>query len=318
MISIPITFRSDEKGYFDRECPNANCLYTFKVLMKDWEEKIEGKEAHCPLCGHIDASDQWYTQDQIEQMNGIVEGFAYNYVEETIGKAFKDLERSTRNNKYVKFKYKPGKRISFENNPIGQREEWSTEICCENCGTHYSVIGSAYFCPCCGHNSAISAFSDSLNSERKMLDSVSEMRKLFSEKYDDDTADTMCRGLIESSLGDIVAAFQKFACSKYEEKGGTVRRTNDFQIIEKGSELFKQCTGKGYDAWLSAAELSRINLLFQRRHLLEHNGGMIDQKYLDKSGDTSYVIGQRVVIKLSDAYELLGLIEKLSNGLMAL
>lgn len=318
MISIPVSFRSDEKGYIDRKCPNPDCSYMFKVLMKDWEEKVSDEAVHCPMCGYIDTSDKWITDEQLAQIKQIAISWAQKYVQDTFEEAFRDLEHSTRNNKFVKVKYNPGERVSFVNNPVGQREEWSTEICCESCGTHYSVIGSAYFCPCCGHNSAISAFSDSINSERKMLDSVSEMRKLFSEKYDDDTADTMCRGLIESSLGDIVAAFQKFACSKYEEKGGTVRRTNDFQIIEKGSELFKQCTGKGYDAWLSAAELSRINLLFQRRHLLEHNGGMIDQKYLDKSGDTSYVIGQRVVIKLSDAYELLGLIEKLSNGLMAL
>lgn len=40
MDSLPITICSDEKGYFDRECPNEGCLYTFKVLMKDWEEKV--------------------------------------------------------------------------------------------------------------------------------------------------------------------------------------------------------------------------------------------------------------------------------------
>ncbi len=36
MMEIPITFQSDEKGYFDRECPNENCLYSFKINMNDW------------------------------------------------------------------------------------------------------------------------------------------------------------------------------------------------------------------------------------------------------------------------------------------
>lgn len=35
MMEIPITFQSDEKGYFDRECPNENCLYSFKINMND-------------------------------------------------------------------------------------------------------------------------------------------------------------------------------------------------------------------------------------------------------------------------------------------
>ena len=77
-----------------------------------------------------------------------------------------------------------GEKISFTNNPIGQSEEWETEICCEKCGTHYSVIGSAYFCPCCGYNSAVSAYYDSLDSIGKMLDTLPEMRELLIEKYD--------------------------------------------------------------------------------------------------------------------------------------
>ena len=44
MINIPITLQSDENGYFDRECPNENCLYQFKIKLKDWEEKLEDME----------------------------------------------------------------------------------------------------------------------------------------------------------------------------------------------------------------------------------------------------------------------------------
>ena len=30
-VKIPITLYSDAKGYLDRECPNPNCQYTFKI-----------------------------------------------------------------------------------------------------------------------------------------------------------------------------------------------------------------------------------------------------------------------------------------------
>jgi hypothetical protein len=59
-----------------------------------------------------------------------------------------------------------------------------------------------------------------------------------------------------------------------------------------------------------------MNMMFQRRHLLEHNNGMVDQTYLDKSLDTSYSIGQRIVVKRPDANALLDVIRKLGNGLM--
>lgn len=56
-MEIPVTLQSDRKGYFDRECPNENCLYTFKINMQDWEEKVSDEEVHCPMCGHIDTSE---------------------------------------------------------------------------------------------------------------------------------------------------------------------------------------------------------------------------------------------------------------------
>ena len=317
-MEIPITIHSDEKGYFDRECPNENCLYTFKINMQDWKEKVSDDEVHCPMCGHIDTADKWWTQEQLESMQEIATSYAMSMITKELDKAFGKLARSTWNNKFLKITYKPSKKITFQNNPIGQSEEWETDITCEKCGTRYSVIGSAYFCPCCGHNSAVSAFNESTDSIEKMLKSLPEMKQLLTESYGRDKAETMCRGLLESSLGDIVSAFQKFASCHYDKLTGEISRVNDFQIIEKGSQLFKDAAGKGYEEWLSDQELHDMNMLFQRRHLIEHNNGMVDQKYVDKSGDHSYVIGQRLVVKENDAYALLAIIKKLAKGLMTL
>ena len=317
-MEIPITIHSDEKGYFDRECPNENCLYTFKINMQDWKEKVSDDEVHCPMCGHIDTAAKWWTQEQLESMQEIAASYAMSMITKELDKAFGKLARSTRNNKFLKITYKPSRKITFQNNPIGQSEEWETDITCEKCGTRYSVIGSAYFCPCCGHNSAVSAFNESTDSIEKMLKSLPEMKQLLTESYGRDKAETMCRGLLESSLGDIVSAFQKFASCHYDKLTGEISRVNDFQIIEKGSQLFKDAAGKGYEEWLSDQELHDMNMLFQRRHLIEHNNGMVDQKYVDKSGDHSYVIGQRLVVKENDAYALLAIIKKLAKGLMTL
>ena len=318
MISIPVTLHSDEKGYFDRECPNEDCLYTFKILMKDWEEKVSDDEVHCPLCGHVDTSDKWWTQDQLEKMQEIAASWAMNYIQGELDKSFKKLARSTRHNKYYRITYKPGRRVTFINNPIGQREEWETEICCEKCGTHYSVIGSAYFCPCCGFNSAVNSFNDSLDSIEKMLESLREMKAMLTDKYNADSAETMCRSMLESSIGDMVSAFQKFASCKYDELSGKTSRVNDFQIVEKGSQLFEAETGKKYSDWLSAGELAFMELMFQRRHLLEHNNGMVDQRYLNKSGDTSYSLGQRIIVKEADAHSLLSILRKLGSSITKL
>ena len=61
-----------------------------------------------------------------------------------------------------------------------------------------------------------------------------------------------------------------------------------------------------------------MNLLFQRRHIIEHNAGIIDEKYVEKSSDPAYVVGQRIIVRKEDAQELLRIIKKLSMGLKSL
>ena len=296
MIEIPIVFNSDKKGYLDRECPNKNCLYTFKIHIEDWKEKVSDEEVHCPMCGHVDISDKWWTQQQLEDMQKVASNWAEVYIQEELNKIFKDLERNNRNNKFLKITYNSERRVTFINNPLGQSEEWEQEIICPNCQTRYSVVGSAYFCPCCGFNLIENMIDESLDIVVKMINSLPEMEMLLAQSYGKDKASTMCRTMLEGSLGDVVSAFQKFAEVKYKSVSNKNVKVNDFQNVEKGSKLFEDAIGKGYSTWLNDEELLEMNLVFQKRHIIEHNGGMIDEMYIKKSNDTNYCVGQRIVI----------------------
>ena len=46
--------------------------------------------------------------------------------------------------------------------PIPVKEIMNLQITCEQCNARYSVLGCAFFCPCCGHNSVERTFDDSL------------------------------------------------------------------------------------------------------------------------------------------------------------
>ena len=317
-MNIPITLEADEKGYLDRECPNENCLFDFKVNIDDWKNKISDEEVHCPLCGHIDSSDKWWTQQQIREIEEVAKNYVLSYAHQELGKIFKQMEKSTRNNKFIKVKYNPGKKITFSNNPIGQSEEWNLDITCKQCKTRYSVIGNAYFCPCCGYNSVEDVFDESLDTIKMMLSSIPELRETLINKYGNDKAERITRSMIEDSLENIVSAFQKFAESKFVTLSNKKVKVNDFQIIDKGSNLFREVSTYGYDNWIDKFELNQMNIYFQRRHLIEHNNGIVDEKYINKTNDNSYSIGQRIVIKDNDVYELLDIIKKLTDGLKSI
>ena len=93
---------------------------------------------------------------------------------------------------------------------------------------------------------------------------------------------------------------------------------NVFQRLSAGSALWEKACGSGYGEILTAVEMHDLVRLFQQRHLLEHKDGIVDQEYIDKSADRSYVVGQRIVIRSADVIRLAELVSKLAGGLRLL
>lgn len=98
-ISLPL----DSDGFLRRECPS--CEHEFKWHNGPANEEAEQHEGtwdtmFCPLCGQPAGPESWYTQPQLD----LIEGYQDILIAEQLGAAFKDLERSTRRNKHVKFK----------------------------------------------------------------------------------------------------------------------------------------------------------------------------------------------------------------------
>lgn len=312
-MEIPIEMISDEKGYLDRECPHEECEFLFKIHIEDWKNKVSDEKVYCPRCGHIAPSDQWWTQQQLTDMKEIAMQWALSEIQKTIQKSFKAMSRNS--NKYVKVSYKPGKKITFQNNPVGQQEQWELEIHCDLCGTRTSVIGTAYFCPCCGHNAVERVFNVSMDRVKNQINSLNEMQELLEKVYDKDTATIMIQNLVDTSLKDIISAYQKFAMESFNKGCLKKVRPNDFQIVDKGSLLFNKYYGVGYEEWLTSDEINFMVVMFQRRHIMEHNNGIVDEKYLQCSNDVAYRVGQRIVCKKEHVLRLLEIIKKLSENI---
>jgi hypothetical protein len=197
--------------------------------------------------------------------------------------------------------------------PAAATDPMQLKITCPECACRYAVIGSAYFCPACGHNAADLVFSQSLGTIRATLDNLSAIAAGLPDR---DVAENTIRLLTEDSLQRIVTAFQRFAEALYDRKPGRPKlRRNAFQNLEEGSRHWKSAFGKGYDAHLSAAELAQLNRCFQQRHLLAHREGLVDSDYVTKTGDQNYRDGQRLVIREAPVRGCLALVEKLGAGL---
>jgi len=311
-VSVPI--EGDEKGYTDKQCPSDECEFLFKVNGEDWSNIFKDEAVWCPFCRHEAPADQWFTIEQVEHAQAealaVLKGTIHNAMHSSAQK----FNRKQPRNSFVSIslQVKGGKKRTHAI-PARAAEEMQLDIKCEECESRFAVIGSAFFCPACGHNSVARTYNDSLNKIRIKKNFIPIVKSTLIEAAGKDEAEVTCRSLLESCISDGVVAFQKYCEGLYSDYGKPP--FNAFQRLEQGSELWKASIQKGYDDWLEESELKDLNVLFQKRHILSHSEGIVDAKYISKSGDLSYKEGQRIVISTNDIEALLNCLEKLGQGL---
>lgn len=312
--SVSIPLEADEKGYIDKQCPSTDCEFLFKVHADDWANIFKDEAVWCPMCRHEAPAKQWYSIAQVEhakeQALKLIKGEIHNAL---MSGAEKFNRRQPKNGLITMSMKVQGGRVQTSVIPAKAAEEMQLEIQCEVCNSRYAVIGNAFFCPACGHNSVTRNYSDALKKIQVKRDSLEIIRQALIESTGKDEAEVTCRSLLESCISDGVVAFQKFCEGLYVEYGEPP--FNAFQRLEHGSELWEKAIGHGYGDWLSPGELKGLKILYQKRHILAHNDGLVDAQYVKKSADDMYKDGQRIVVSERDIRELLTYLDKLGNAL---
>lgn len=311
-VSVPI--ESDEKGYIDKQCPSEECEFIFKVNEEDWANIFKDEAVWCPLCRHEAPADQWFTIEQVKHAKGEALAAIQGKIHNALRSGAQKFNRRQPKNSFISMSMKVERGIKRTHTiPAKAAEAMQLEITCEECNSRFAVIGSAYFCPACGHNSVTQTYYDSLRKIRAKRDSIDIVRQALNESVGKDDAELTCRSLRETCVSDGVVAFQKYCEGLYTKFGKAP--FNAFQRLEQGSELWEKAVQKNYSDWLNAEELVILKILYQKRHILAHNEGIVDAQYIKKSGDFSYKEGQRIVVSNKDIDVLLSCLEKLGNGL---
>jgi hypothetical protein len=314
-VSVPARFDEDADDYIDRACPGDDCKFSFKVHAEDWRNIVRDQEVFCPFCGHSAQAKSWLTTEQVEQ----VRKAALAQLKGRINSAMRHDAASWNRRQW------PGSFIKITMQVSGAPQEvvlpaaatgpMRLKIKCAKCACRYSVIGSAFFCPSCGHNAAEHMFRQSLTTIRSTIAALAAIRQGLD---DQDAAENTVRLVIESSLQGVVTAFQRFAEALFERcpTASTIKaRRGAFQSLADGSKIWSRAYGRTYGDHLTADELARLTRYFQQRHVLAHRDGLVDADYLTRSGDTSYQPGQRLVIRETAVLDLVDLAEKLGAAL---
>lgn len=327
-ITLSISIPDDEDGYLDRECPNDSCEAHFKVFSDDYSSRVDPDgDAYCAFCRHTAiAGKSWFTQQQADYIQSV----AHQEVGDTlVGAMEKDARRQ---NSFERKRPKGGlidigmtMQVKRGTRPLLVPPKAGAilqqRFACSACEFRWASLGASFFCHACGHNCVATTFDKTIETVRGTIAGLDAIREALSIAQDDDTAADTVRQLREDQFSRIVGAFECLAedlfmslqnASLFKWSG------NVFQRIDDHSTLWRDATGSGFEAFLSSSQLNELKLRFQQRHVLGHGQGIVDQRYIDRSGDTSYSVGQRLVVKDREVLSLVELVELLAAGLRAL
>jgi len=183
----------------------------------------------------------------------------------------KELQNSMvsafRGSKNVKFKP-----ATIYNEPAKtlQQSEIPTDMICSSCQGLYEIYGIASRCPFCS-NEDIKIMEANLALIEKELGTDRGLRQIYN---------------------DVVIAFQNL-CRFYALKD----KKANFQNINLSEQYFRNNFGVDMLNSLDSQNLQDMRIVFEKRHVEQHNSGIIDEKYVTNLVLDNSTLGQKVSYK---------------------
>ena len=304
--SISISIPADENAFSGRECPQPECEGYFKIKLGTGL-KGEGLPCYRPYCGHTAGHDQFWTKEQIEYAKSVAMRRITDAIHEDLKKLEFDHKPKGAFGIGISMKLKPGTPMPIH---YYREKQLETEVVCVNCTLRYSVYGVFAFCPDCGQHNSVQILDKNLEVVGKMLDMAMGADKDLAEK------------LIENALEDCVSGFDGFGrelCRVHANMARNPAKAEkiNFQNLESARTNLLDLYGIDLSAEVTPDEWREAAMDFQKRHIVAHRMGVVDQDYVTKTGDCRAVVGRKIAITADDVRSLVMIISKLAPRVLA-
>jgi len=264
-ISIPT-----DKGFFGQICPSKTCGKYFKI----YEAQV-GEILFCPYCGTELKDKELYTPEQKKYIEDEAARVATDYA---IDEFQKMLTNTFRGNKYIKVTKSPKKPI-YRTSTI-KEQQVDSEIDCPDCNIRFQVYGIFGYCPIC-RTENIMIYDANLSIIRNEVHSSKSQSRALRHAYN-----------------DLISTFEPF-CRNISRKNGL--SDINFQNISDTRKHFKDSFLK-IDILDGLTETEKLTLrrVFQKRHMNEHNKGIINEKYVKHIPQDHKLLGTKATLSLAE------------------
>jgi hypothetical protein len=280
---LPVLITSDSQGKFGHLCPRCKGYWR------------SGPWPHvCPYC-RLEAEDyQFLSEAQLRYVRHycttLVEGM------QTIENGELKIDMDS----VAEAAGKDGPKPSFYVAEQSQQRKFT----CASCDEFNDILGRFGYCSACATRGDLQDFT---------TNTIATIRTALNS-----------RGTPEDAVKAVVAAFDTFVGQYAKQLAALVpmsrrrlnRLTNQrFHDLAGVHGLFRDWFD--IDTWdgMSEADQQFAVRMFLRRHVYEHNGGEVDQQYLDESGDTTVRLKQHIRETREDVHRLISLVQKIATNL---
>jgi hypothetical protein len=302
-----------------RECTDGSCSPAYFKVKPGTGITGEQPSAYCPYCCNVAAPDDFATgaqQDYARRIlgNEAVQG-AQRLLREALGLGSSGKKKLGGGLFSIELSMEPV-RPGHVSSPV--EEELRRDLQCGACGLEHAVFGLATWCPDCGTDIFLQHVHEELEITRKILDAVEGRRSALGAR--------VAARDIENALEDAVSLFETvlklitgrvlvlrgFATTDLDE---IFRRhvRNTYQSVGSAAATFLSQVGEELFAEVSSGQRERLQEVFEKRHPITHNLGIVDRAYLRRaqSGDLE---GREIRVTAVEVLESVDIVETVIRG----
>jgi hypothetical protein len=294
--------QSDEQGMWGRNCPSCSKYFRTTHVMD------AGDITCCPYCAHVAPCLAFVTKAQGSYITAFYDAFARAY----LGKCNTQLAMSAVTDSTSAWHYAE----------VKQQLHFTCQT--PDCHTETDILGEYGYCPRCGRTNGRALFAtyfDGLLSKFETTDKTVTDRHARAEVWEDMTIKSV--SAFEALAKHLRQRLLRLPMTANRRR--ELERVN-FQKPLEADGLLTQWFDIGLFQWpgsttvpartTPAVDVAFIKKMVQRRHIFMHNGGVVDQNYLDQSGDANVQLGERIRARSNEAKRFMGAVRQMGENFM--
>lgn len=283
---VPVWLASDSEGKFGQYCDACEGYF-----------RSGGHPAHhpmtCPYCARRAPGHSFLTEKQRA------------YIEHYTAMLVQAMEAEMRPNTVAKYEINMDELVDADKERPKPEfyyisEAQQTKFKCSHCEAFNDIRGRFAYCSNCGWRNSAQMTCEALDKLRQRVNGR-EVEPSDALRNAISTFDACCRDLSAQ-----VATHIPMTTGRRE----SLKRELFHRMDSPAITTLKQC----YEIDILrgiGGQLGFLKRSFGRRHLFEHNGGVVDEKYVSDTQDETVRVGQLVREDQANANRLIGLIQKM-------